>query len=95
MAIKPSSQATGRATKALKEQSSVRKKLLGKAKAKYEALNSSEMSSWRYKDPATGKTHAYQSSGIYNAQGPGDRQRDTDKYVTTKRRTTSKMKKKT
>lgn len=87
----PSAQTTGRATKARKEQQSVRSKMLGKAKQKFEALRSSDEASQRFK---TGGTwHGYQSSKVYKGTGPGDLQKGTDKYVSTKRRTTSKMKK--
>ena len=95
MAIKPSSQATGRATKALKEQKLVRQKLVGKAKQKADQLMLSHNATERYKD-SDGKTYQKESSpGTgYTAGRPGDNQRATDKYVSTKRRTTSKMKKK-
>ena len=96
MVTKPSTQATGRATKALKEQKLVRQKLVGKAKVKADQLMASHNATERYVDKATGKTHQKESSpGTgYTAGRPGDNQRGTDKYVTTKRRTTSKMKKK-
>ncbi len=94
MATKPSTQATGRATKALKEQSKVRRQLLGKAKSKADQLEASENSSWKYKDKKTGKVHGWQAETVYTAGRPGDNQRSADKYVSTKRRTTSKMKKK-
>jgi hypothetical protein len=94
MAKEPSTQSVGRAKTARKAQGLVRQKMLGKAKQKADALQSSEESSWRYKDAKTGKTFGYQSEQIYKGTGPGDSQRGTDKYVSTKRRTTSKMKKK-
>ena len=89
---KPSTQATGRATKASKEQQKVRSKMLGKAKQKADQLQASDMSSWKYKDK-NGKVHGYQADTVYTAGRPGDNQRSTDKYVSTKRRNTSKMKK--
>lgn len=72
-----SPQAMGKMKSAKAEQAKVRRRMLGKATAMSNALQRSDMSSERYKDPKTGKTYPIDSDSPW---ATGDRLKDA-KYV--------------